>query len=237
MSQDLERLSEREKQILRLLARGHEGKSIAALLDVSIHTVNERLREARRKLGASSSREAARLLLTHEDGRNEPRKFGDRKSGVEPAGAGSADRERSDRRTSGLSRPLLAFLIGGLMLVAFVSALFISGSNSAPVANQPSGPRSARLLPASVLMPADYPAEAVKRREQGTVRYRVTVSAEGRASQCAVTESSGSSILDKAACDIMLTRGRFVPAVNSAGTPVSSEYSTRMRWTLPGSPK
>jgi DNA-binding CsgD family transcriptional regulator len=55
-------LSEREQETLRLLLAGHDAKSIARHLGLSVHTVNDRLREARRKLGVSSSREAARLL-------------------------------------------------------------------------------------------------------------------------------------------------------------------------------
>lgn len=56
-------LTEREKQTLRLIVRGHDAKSIARRLDLSVHTVNERLRDARRKMVVSSSREAARMLL------------------------------------------------------------------------------------------------------------------------------------------------------------------------------
>lgn len=59
---DLARLTEREKDVLRLLARGHDAKSAAAALGLSVHTVNERLRDARGKLGVTSSREAARVL-------------------------------------------------------------------------------------------------------------------------------------------------------------------------------
>lgn len=56
-------LTEKEKQTLRLIVRGHDAKSIAVRLDLSVHTINERLREARRKMSVSSSKEAARLLL------------------------------------------------------------------------------------------------------------------------------------------------------------------------------
>lgn len=56
-------LTDKEKQTLRLILRGHDAKSTARHLGLSVHTVNERLREARRKLAVSSSREAARLLL------------------------------------------------------------------------------------------------------------------------------------------------------------------------------
>ncbi|MGN6376071.1 MAG: DUF4019 domain-containing protein [Sphingomonas sp.] len=62
----IEALTEREKQTLRLIVRGHDAKSIARSLDLSVHTINERLREARRKLAVSSSREAARLLFDAE---------------------------------------------------------------------------------------------------------------------------------------------------------------------------
>lgn len=59
----IEALSEKEKQTLRLIVRGHDAKSTARTLGLSVHTINERLREARRKMSVSSSREAARLLL------------------------------------------------------------------------------------------------------------------------------------------------------------------------------
>jgi DNA-binding CsgD family transcriptional regulator len=61
-------LTDKEKQTLRLIVRGHDAKSIARSLGLSVHTINERLRDARRKMAASSSREAARRLLEVEGG-------------------------------------------------------------------------------------------------------------------------------------------------------------------------
>lgn len=61
-------LTEKEKQTLRLIVRGHDAKSTARSLGLSVHTINERLRDARRKMAVSSSREAARLLLEAERG-------------------------------------------------------------------------------------------------------------------------------------------------------------------------
>lgn len=55
-------LSERELEILRLLAAGHTVKSIAGKLGRTEASINERLRDARRKTGIGSSRELARLL-------------------------------------------------------------------------------------------------------------------------------------------------------------------------------
>lgn len=66
INQAVDALSEKEKQTLRLIVRGHDAKSTARTLGLSVHTINERLREARRKMSVSSSREAARLLLEAE---------------------------------------------------------------------------------------------------------------------------------------------------------------------------
>ncbi len=59
-------LTDREKQMLRLIVRGHDAKSTPRTLNLSVHAINERLRDARRKLAVSSSRYAARMLLEAE---------------------------------------------------------------------------------------------------------------------------------------------------------------------------
>jgi len=59
---DVQTLTQRQKEILRLLLNGFDAKSAGRELGISVHTVNEHLREARRQLGVSSSREAARIL-------------------------------------------------------------------------------------------------------------------------------------------------------------------------------
>ena len=69
-------LSAKELEILRLLAGGHTVKSIAAGLGRSEASINERLREARRKTGVGSSRELARLL--------DAQKIWDRKTDLSP---------------------------------------------------------------------------------------------------------------------------------------------------------
>lgn len=61
-------LSKRQKEILRLVARHHQVKEIARLLSISEATVRTHTEEARRRLGAATSREAAIVLLRHESG-------------------------------------------------------------------------------------------------------------------------------------------------------------------------
>lgn len=57
-------LTEKELEILRLLTAGHTVKSIAVRLGRSEASINERLRDARRKTGIGSSRELARRLAS-----------------------------------------------------------------------------------------------------------------------------------------------------------------------------
>ncbi|MCD2323203.1 DUF4019 domain-containing protein [Sphingomonas sp. IC-56] len=111
-------LTEREKETLRLLLKGHDAKSIARDLGLSVHTINERLRDARRKLGVSSSREAARLLAEAEAGA--PNSLGDNALGVLG--------EATDVPSSGqASRPhrvghRLAWFGGGMLIMSFLIA-------------------------------------------------------------------------------------------------------------------
>ena len=97
MNDGFQALTEREKETLRLLLGGHDAKSIARELGLSVHTINERLREARRKIGVSSSREAARLLGEAEQ--RTPNSLGDNDFGV--AGAPAVVREHFAVGTDG----------------------------------------------------------------------------------------------------------------------------------------
>jgi len=78
----------------------------------------------------------------------------------------------------------------------------------------------------------DYPSRALRQEEEGTVGVRVTVGTNGKVSACSVTSSSGSSILDEAACRSMQRYARFEPALNDAGNPISGSWSTRITYQI-----
>lgn len=59
-------LSERQKEILRLIARHLQAKEIARVLNISESTVKTHTDTARKRLGVASSRDAARLLVEYE---------------------------------------------------------------------------------------------------------------------------------------------------------------------------
>jgi len=79
----------------------------------------------------------------------------------------------------------------------------------------------ARANLASYVTDSDYPASAVERGEQGTVRFTLAIGADGRVTGCTVTGSSGSAVLDSTTCRIMRSRARFTPARDSNGNPTA----------------
>jgi periplasmic protein TonB len=79
----------------------------------------------------------------------------------------------------------------------------------------------------------DYPSAAQRNEEEGTVRVRLTVGANGRVSDCSVTQSSGSSSLDQATCRIIRSRARFTPAVGNDGAATTDTVnSPPITWKL-----
>jgi len=78
----------------------------------------------------------------------------------------------------------------------------------------------------------NYPSRALREEVEGTVQVRVTVTPNGRAANCQVTGSSGSSVLDQAACRGMERYARFNPALDDAGNPTTGSYSTGITYRL-----
>jgi DNA-binding CsgD family transcriptional regulator len=146
VERDVASIPERERDVLRLLVRGHDAKSIARALGLSIHVVNERLRDSRRRLGVSSSREAARLLAGHEGDDFLGNKEFD--LGIEaPARAAVG---RPDRRTAGAWRPL-HLAAGAAVMILLIIALWATASvnrhETPPQAERP--PRVVATSPAA----------------------------------------------------------------------------------------
>lgn len=139
MAAGIQSLTEKEKQTLRLLLTGYDAKSMARHLGISVHTVNERLRDCRRKLGASSSREAARLL--HETENGAPDLLGDKPLG-DAASASAAQAVHQPAQDDG-NRRRAGWKIGGLVMTISLAILALSALSgpsqlpAAPVAPAP----------------------------------------------------------------------------------------------------
>lgn len=138
MVEALDTLTDKEKETLRLVLRGHDAKSMARELDLSIHTINERLRHARRKLEVTSSREAARML--HDAEGERPNLLGDKQMGDAEGRAGNAGGTASKARIG------RAGIIAGALVMSFLFAL-LALSNSLPALQVADGDtRSAQVI-------------------------------------------------------------------------------------------
>jgi DNA-binding CsgD family transcriptional regulator len=141
-------LTEKEKETLRLIVRGHDAKSMARHLGLSVHTINERLRDARRKLSVSSSREAARLLHKHEGA--DPENSADKQIGgagdtqhVGQAGRPADGHGRSRFARLGTGVTIMTLALGLLALVALPQT-GTAPSGAATVATDSAAATSAR---------------------------------------------------------------------------------------------
>ncbi len=126
-------LTDKEKQTLRLLLAGHDAKSMSRHLGLSVHTINERLRESRRKLSASSSREAARLL--HEAERADPQSFADIELGAATALPGAARTGASIARMP--IRHRAVWIIGVIVMLSLALVALALSPAASPPTNAP----------------------------------------------------------------------------------------------------
>ncbi|HWJ69022.1 MAG TPA: TonB family protein [Sphingobium sp.] len=78
----------------------------------------------------------------------------------------------------------------------------------------------------------DYPSDARRNEEQGTVSIAFDISEAGRVENCRVTHSSGSRSLDEQTCNLAVRRGRYAAAQNAEGKPMRSNSSLRITWKL-----
>jgi DNA-binding CsgD family transcriptional regulator len=140
MTEGYAALSEKEKEALRLIVGGYDAKSSARRLGLSVHTINERLRDARRKLSVSSSREAARIVLAAEG--PTPQFVMDKPMGE----AKSAPDMRSGSNRAAQWR--LAWIVGGVLIMSLILSLLALG----PVAQntQPPAATSPQVTAAAI---------------------------------------------------------------------------------------
>lgn len=79
----------------------------------------------------------------------------------------------------------------------------------------------------------DYPQSALDSGLIGTTSIVWLIEADGQVRNCQVAISSGTPAVDKAACDAIIRNGRYKPARDASGKPVSTLQSRTIVWSLP----
>ena len=78
----------------------------------------------------------------------------------------------------------------------------------------------------------DYPADAAKKGQEGSVVIRLTVNEEGAVADCEVIKSSGVPSLDTQTCRIAWQRARFTPGTDKNGRPRGGSTVATITWRL-----
>ena len=78
---------------------------------------------------------------------------------------------------------------------------------------------------------ADYPDSALLQGEQGIMRMRVIVSAEGAVESCTILKATQTQSLESPACKLMKS-AKFEPARDAAGEPFRSYYATSITYRM-----
>ncbi len=168
-------LTEKEKQTLRLIVCGHDAKSTARSLGLSVHTINERLRDARRKMAVSSSREAARLLLAAEGGAMvpaTPELFGDEGIGEDAA---QPQADQGSALIDGVGRAhRLPRIIIGVLLMALAIGLLALLALPQVASPPPAPPMTAEAAPDAAVLDAARTWLALLDEGRWDESYRMT---------------------------------------------------------------
>lgn len=215
-------LTEKEKQTLRLIVRGHDAKSTARHLDLSVHTINERLRDARRKLAVSSSREAARLLLEHESA--DPDFVTDKEIGEAPRPPDmeqhSPGRMKRFARI-GIGVVIMSFTLGLLALVAVPQF----------AATQDGGSAATEATNAAVLSSAKAWLALVDRRDWAA-SYAATASSFKKQN----TEQLWTTTAQKVQVPLGATQSRVLIGRDSVPTPPNGNEIVKFRTSFANKP-
>ena len=118
------------------------------------------------------------------------------------------------------------------VIAALAATTIASCWSAAQPISPPTGAAPPRLVSGGITN-MDYPAAAIRAREQGNVRIALNIGVDGAVTDCAVTTSSGSEALDSATCAIARERFSFTPGRTSDGLAAPSVYRQSVRWVLP----
>ncbi|WP_295441242.1 TonB family protein [Sphingorhabdus sp. EL138] len=107
-----------------------------------------------------------------------------------------------------------------------------SPNRNSAIASQARGPEPIGQSRWASRIIGSYPSRALRDQIEGVVTVSLSVGESGRVVSCEVSSSSGSAILDQAACEGMQRLARFKPALDRSGNSIVSSWSTRVVFKL-----
>lgn len=102
----------------------------------------------------------------------------------------------------------------------------------------PAVQRTLRSLPEPLSNPGewlrsgDYPKKALASGKSAVIRFRLTISAVGKATDCAIQSGTRDPEFEKISCALLIKRANFKPASDQAGNPVASYFTSTVSWIV-----
>lgn len=87
--------------------------------------------------------------------------------------------------------------------------------------------------PAGWITTNDYPDRDLRRGNEGSGSYRLTIGTNGRVTGCEMTSSTGHRSLDRQTCRVIRRVARFSPATDTTGARVTGTYTGSVTWQIP----
>jgi periplasmic protein TonB len=110
-------------------------------------------------------------------------------------------------------------------VIALLAALAAAGTPPDP----PAIP--ARVI-SGTITELDYPPAALARGAEGLTKVWMVITADGRATDCRLFQSSGHADLDSIVCPLATRRMRFSPALDGKGKPRPMNAVMPVRWMV-----
>lgn len=112
-------------------------------------------------------------------------------------------------------------------------AMLLTGTDGSAASDLSPPPTRVKGSLVGLFTSEDYPTDALRKGDQGTVSVDLRIAPDGHVSDCSVVGSSGSPSLDAATCHVLTERARFEPATDHGGRPTSDHYRQRITWRIP----
>ncbi|WP_170234850.1 energy transducer TonB [Croceicoccus sediminis] len=78
----------------------------------------------------------------------------------------------------------------------------------------------------------DYPSEAIRNPQQGTVWFMIVVDENGKPAQCRITRNLAGEIFSDHTCRKWRRHAKFTPALDAEGNPITGVFFTAMTYGL-----
>lgn len=86
--------------------------------------------------------------------------------------------------------------------------------------------------PGSWVSHEDYPTEALRKGAQGIIPFRLIIGPDGVPTDCHLQRPTEPPEFNTVVCRILLERARFEPALDAAGKPIKSYWSSTFNFTM-----